>query len=86
VNVSQGLRTYFSFPNHPLPFPSLLSPFVSHPNRSTKRLLGLEEKDSAVAQVEVDKVLSLVGNKGSEVAAYNAVPGWAFALVELGGY
>jgi len=47
--------------------------------------LCLEEEDGAVAEVEVDEVFGLVGDKGSEVAAYNAMPGRPFALVELEG-
>lgn len=46
-------------------------------------LLGFEEKDGAVTEIEVNEVLGFVGNKGSEVAAYNAVPCWAFAVIEL---
>jgi hypothetical protein len=38
-----------------------------------------------VAQVEVDEVFGLVGNEGAEIAAYDAVPGRAFPLVELYG-
>jgi hypothetical protein len=38
-----------------------------------------------VAQVEVDEVLGLVGDKGAEVAPDDAVPGRPFPLVELLG-
>jgi hypothetical protein len=47
--------------------------------------LGLEEQDGAVAQVEVDEVLGLVGDEGAEIASHDAVPGRAFPLVELYG-
>ena len=47
------------------------------------RLLGLEEEDRAVAQVEVDEVLSLVCDEGAEISSYDAVPGWSFSLVKL---
>jgi len=77
VNVIPKLSC-FSFPN-----PSL--PILSRPVHQTARLLGLEEEDGAVAKVEVDEVFGFVGDEGSEVAAYDAVPGWAFALIELGG-
>jgi hypothetical protein len=46
-------------------------------------LLGLEEEDGAMAKVEVDEVFGFVGNEGSEISAYNAVPCWAFTLIEL---
>jgi hypothetical protein len=49
-------------------------------------LLGLEEEDCAVAEVEVYEVLCLVRDEGAEVAAYDAVPCRAFALVELEGF
>lgn len=45
-------------------------------------LLGLEEKDSAVAEVEVDEVLGLVSDEAAEVTAYDAMPCWALALIE----
>jgi hypothetical protein len=45
--------------------------------------LSLEEEDCAVAEVEVDEVFGLMGNKGSEIPANNAVPSWAFSLIEL---
>lgn len=46
-------------------------------------LLGLEEENCAVAEVKVDEVFGLMGNKGSEIPADNAVPSWAFSLIEL---
>ena len=46
-------------------------------------LLGFEEKDRAVAQVEVDKVLGLVRDEGAKVATYDTVPGWSSAIIEL---
>jgi hypothetical protein len=48
-------------------------------------LLRLEEENGAVAEVEVDEVFGFVCDEGTEVATYDAVPGWAFSLVELGG-
>jgi len=39
-------------------------------------LPGLEEEDSDLAEVEVDKVLGLVGHIGAEVTADNTMPGW----------
>ena len=50
---------------------------------STVDLLGLEEEDSAVTEVEVDEVFGLVSDKGAEVSSYDAVPGWTFSFVEL---
>jgi hypothetical protein len=38
-----------------------------------------------VAQVEVDEVFSLMCDKGAEISSYDAVPSWAFSLVELNG-
>jgi len=46
-------------------------------------LLGLEEQDGAVAEVEIDEVFGLVGDEGAEVSADDAVPGWALSLIEL---
>ena len=50
---------------------------------SFARLLGLEEKDCAVSKIEVDEVLRLMGDKRSEVAANDTMPGRSLALVEL---
>ena len=36
-----------------------------------------------MAKVEVYEMLGFVGDKGAKVAAHNAMPGWAFAFVEL---
>lgn len=47
------------------------------------RLLGLEEEDSAVPEVEVDEVLGFVGDKGSEVATNDAVPCRSLSLIKL---
>lgn len=44
--------------------------------------MGFEEEDGAVSEVEVDEVICFVGYKGAEVASYDAMPGWTFALVE----
>jgi hypothetical protein len=63
-------------------------------------LLGLEEENGTVSEIEVDEVLRFfslsaiaqsatgaseltVGDKGTEVAANNAMPGCAFADIEL---
>lgn len=48
-----------------------------------ERLLSLEEQNGAVAEVEVDEVLCLVGDEASEVAADNAMPGRALAFIKL---
>ena len=45
--------------------------------------MGLEKQNRAVAQVEVDEVFSLVCDEGAEISSYDAVPSWAFSLVEL---
>lgn len=47
------------------------------------RLLGLEEEDGAVPKVEVDEVFGFVGDKGSEVAADDAMPCRSLALIKL---
>lgn len=47
------------------------------------RLLSLEKKDGAMTEVEVDKMLCLVGDEGSEVTADNAVPSRSLAFIEL---
>jgi hypothetical protein len=53
-------------------------------NSNSKRaLLGLEEENGAVAEVEVYEVLCLVGDERAKVATNNAVPGRALALIEL---
>ena len=44
---------------------------------------GLEQEDSDLAKVEVDEVLGLVGDIGSEIAANDAMPGGVVLLVEL---
>ena len=43
----------------------------------------LEEKDGDLTQVEVDEVLSLVRHVGSEVTAYDAMPGGVVLFVEF---
>lgn len=45
--------------------------------------MSLEEKDRAVAKIEVYEVFGFMCYEGSEVAAYDAVPGRAFSVVEL---
>ena len=47
--------------------------------------MGLEEEDSAVTEVEVDEMFRFVCDVGAEISPYDAVPGWAFSLVELRG-
>lgn len=47
------------------------------------RLLRLEEEDGAVSEVEVDEVLGLVSDEGSEVTTDDAVPCWTLALIKL---
>ena len=44
---------------------------------------GLEQEDSDLAKVEVDEVLGLMGDIGSEIAANDAMPGGVVLLVEL---
>jgi hypothetical protein len=39
-----------------------------------------------VAEIEVDEVFGLMGDKGPEVAPNNAMPGWTFPFVELNPY
>lgn len=46
-------------------------------------LLGFKEEDGAMAEVEVDEVFSLVGDKRAEIPPHDAVPGWALSVVEL---
>lgn len=38
-----------------------------------------------MTEVEVDEVLGLVGDKGSEIAADNTMPSRSFSLVKLVG-
>eukprot|EP00455_Lapot_gusevi_P003770 TRINITY_DN1152_c0_g1_i13.p1 TRINITY_DN1152_c0_g1~~TRINITY_DN1152_c0_g1_i13.p1 ORF type:complete len:127 (-),score=0.67 TRINITY_DN1152_c0_g1_i13:76-456(-) len=54
-----------------------------HTSRSAFRLSGLEEKNSDLAEVEVDEVLRLVGDIAAEVTANDAVPRGVVLLVEL---
>ena len=42
-----------------------------------------EKEDSNLTEVEVDEVLGLVGDVGTEVSSHNAMPGWVVLLVEL---
>ena len=44
---------------------------------------GLEEEDGHLSEIEVDEVLGLVGNVGTEVSAHNAMPSWVVLLVEF---
>ena len=36
-----------------------------------------------MTEVEVDEVLGLVGDVGTEVSSHNAMPGWVVLLVEF---
>jgi hypothetical protein len=69
------------------PLPSVLN---AGPQRTSDRvdrlallLLSLEEQDSAVAEIEVDEVLSFVRHKTAKVTTNDAVPGRPLAFVEL---
>ena len=42
-----------------------------------------EKEDSNLTEVEVDEVLGLVGNVGTEVSAHDAMPGWVVLFVEF---
>ncbi len=42
-----------------------------------------EEKDGNLSKIEVDEVLGLMGNIGTEVSAHDAMPGWVVLLVEF---
>ena len=42
-----------------------------------------EEEDSNLTEVEVDEVLGLMGNVGTEVSAHDAMPGWVVLFVEF---
>ena len=46
-------------------------------------LTALEEKDSYLSKVKVDKVPCFVGDIRAKVAADNAMPSWVVLLVEL---
>lgn len=46
-------------------------------------LLGLEEENGAVSEVEVDEVFRLVCNKASEIPPYDTMPCSSFARVKL---
>ena len=48
-----------------------------------ERSAGFEEEDGNLTEVEVDEVLGLVGDVGTEVSSHNAMPGWVVLLVEL---
>ena len=43
----------------------------------------LEKKDGNLTKIEVDEVLGLVGDVGTEVSAHNAVPCGVVLLIEL---
>jgi len=51
--------------------------------RHRRNLAALEEQNSNLGKVEVDKVLCLVCDIGAEVTADNAVPGGAVLLVKF---
>ena len=46
-------------------------------------LTALEEKDSYLSKVKVDKVPCFVGDIRAKVAADNAMPSWVVFFVEL---
>jgi len=46
-------------------------------------LLGLEQQDSVVSKVKVDKVFRLVSYEGAEVSSYYAMPCWTSSFIEL---
>jgi hypothetical protein len=46
-------------------------------------LLGLKEEDGVVTKVKVYEVLGFVSDKGAEVSADDAVPGWTSSIIEL---
>ena len=58
-------------------------PSTSQKSKVSAALTRLEEKNSNLAQVEVDKVLGLVGDIWAEVTANNAVPCWVVLFVEF---
>jgi len=72
-------------PSPPISTVSILKHQNGNRNQGKVRLLCLEEKDGAVAEIKVDEVLGLVRNKGAEVASDNAMPGRPLALIELEG-
>jgi hypothetical protein len=45
-------------------------------------LLGLEEEDGTVTQIEVDEMFRLVRDEAAKVPSHNAVPGWTLPFVE----
>ena len=49
------------------------------PDRSAR----LEKKDGDLTKVEIDEMLGLVGNVGTEVTAYDAMPGGVVLFVEF---
>jgi len=69
-------------PSPPISTLSILKHQNGNRNRGKVRLLCLEEKDGAVAEIKVDEVLGLMRNEGAEVASDNAVPGRPLALIE----
>ena len=42
-----------------------------------------EKEDSNLTKVEIDEVLGLVGDVGTEVSAHDAMPGWVVLFIEL---
>lgn len=66
---------------------ALISSNLKFKNKSTceigRHLLGLEEQDRDMAEVEVDEVFRLMSNEGAEIASNDAVPRRAFSLIKL---
>merc|ERR1712146_148130 len=75
----------------PLPHPPTPRMLDLHPNRGTTYPLALqepglarlEEEDCYLAEVEVDEVLRLVCDIGTEVSTHDAVPCGVVLFIEL---
>jgi len=55
----------------------------NHGKAQAQTLTALEEKDGDLPKVEIDEVLSLVGDIGSKVSAHDYVPGRVVFLVKF---
>ena len=78
IPATNNLERNATWPSSPLPLS--LSPSL---HRVHEGLARLEEEDGDLTEVEVHKVLGLVGHVGAKVAADNAVPGRVVLLVKL---